>query len=95
VIHDRHVKVCRSCIQPGHVVRNCQDFFYDGDAEYKGIMRECVAKVGRPCNVCGERGFHCTCTRPTDGDDMEHQEVVVEESVMEERTGGRKRRPGW
>lgn len=58
-------------------------------------MRECVAKVGRPCNGCGERGIHCTCTRPTDCDDMKQQKVVVEESVTEERMGGRKRRPGW
>ncbi len=26
VIHDRQVKVCRLCIQPGHVVRDCPSF---------------------------------------------------------------------
>jgi len=26
VIHDRQVKVCRMCIQPGHILRECPDF---------------------------------------------------------------------
>ena len=26
MIHDRQVKVCRLCIQPGHIVRDCPDF---------------------------------------------------------------------
>lgn len=70
-------------------------FFNVGNAEYKGIMQECITKAGRPCNGCGESGIHCTFTGATDGVDMEQQEEVVEESVTEERTGGRKRRPGW
>ena len=39
-------------------------------------MRECVTKTGRPCNGSGESGIHCACTGPTDGDNMEQEEVV-------------------
>lgn len=26
VIHDRQIRVCRLCLQPGHILRECPDF---------------------------------------------------------------------
>lgn len=59
VIHDRQVKVCRLCIQPGHILMDCPDFrcyICGGQGHY---ARQC----GR-CRGCKARKENCTCHPP-------------------------------
>lgn len=65
VIHDRQVKVCRLCIQPGHILRECPEFSCRKCGLQGHYARECdfqkereeEEKCGR-CMNCAER---CTC----------------------------------
>ncbi|KAM4560148.1 uncharacterized protein PAE49_012381 [Odontesthes bonariensis] len=41
VIHDRQVKVCRLCIQPGHILRECPEFKCHKCAKQGHYAREC------------------------------------------------------
>ena len=45
VIHDRQLKVCRLCIQPGHIVRDCPDFLCRKCGKQGHYARECVAVI--------------------------------------------------
>ncbi|XP_077960200.1 uncharacterized protein LOC144409427 [Gasterosteus aculeatus] len=44
VIHDRQIKVCRLCIQPGHIVRDCPDFTCFKCGQQGHYARECAEK---------------------------------------------------
>lgn len=47
VIHDRQVKVCRLCIQPGHIVRECPDFTCYKCKRQGHYARECDLQGAR------------------------------------------------
>ena len=47
VIHDRQVKVCRLCIQPGHILRECPDFTCYKCKRQGHYARECDLQGGR------------------------------------------------
>lgn len=55
VVHDRQARVCRLCLQPGHVLRDCPDFSCHRCAVQGHYARECPQKQqqGRPqkCDV--------------------------------------------
>ena len=59
VIHDRQLKVCRLCIQPGHIVRDCPDFLCRKCGKQGHYARECVAVI--KCRECGNRRENCVC----------------------------------
>lgn len=60
VIHDRQVKVCRLCIQPGHIVRECLNFKCYKCGKQGHYAREC--KEGN-CNECEMRPALCVCKK--------------------------------
>lgn len=73
VIHDRQVKVCRLCIQPGHVVRECPSFRCFRCDKQGHYARECKEAN---CDVCGMRPGLCVC----------EMLAVMEEANSEEET---------
>ncbi|XP_028974685.1 uncharacterized protein LOC114837325 [Esox lucius] len=91
VIHDKQAAVCRQCLQPGHIVRECPEFKCRRCNERGHYARECIGKAGPACKGCGERSFRCRCSGPKGGeqdggiaDQREEAEVVIEETVVEE-----------
>lgn len=73
VIHDRQVKVCRLCIQPGHVVRECPSFRCFRCDKQGHYARECKEAN---CDVCGMRPGLFVC----------EMLAVMEEANSEEET---------
>lgn len=66
VIHDRQVKVCRLCIQPGHIVRDCPNFKCFKCNKQGHYAREC--SEGN-CGVCKMKTELCVCTTADDEND--------------------------
>lgn len=62
VIHDRQVKVCRICIQPGHILRECPDFSCHRCGIQGHYARECGQRDNK-CNVCKNHMKECVCNR--------------------------------
>lgn len=58
VIHDKQVKVCRLCIQPGHIVKDCPNFKCFRCGMQGHYVREC--NEGN-CSVCRMRTAFCVC----------------------------------
>lgn len=58
VIHDRQVKVCRICLQPGHILRECPDFLCHKCNQQGHFARECDGD-DRKCVVCRLKMDHC------------------------------------
>lgn len=74
VIHDRQVKVCRLCIQPGHILRQCPELLCGVQGHY---AKECGA-ASKKCNICLNNEKNCICNHSEDGD------VSVSESYNED-----------
>ena len=60
VIHDRQMKVCRSCMQPGHILRECPDFTCHNCGCQGHYARECATGVAK-CQTCRRRERDCVC----------------------------------
>ncbi|KAJ8359061.1 hypothetical protein SKAU_G00155860 [Synaphobranchus kaupii] len=62
VIHDKQIRVCRLCIQPGHVLRECPDFLCRKCGKQGHYARECATVICRECRrekrecICREEG---------------------------------------
>lgn len=84
VIHDRQVKVCRLCIQPGHVVRDCPDFRCYKCMEQGHYARECPERRRR-CEEC--ESFNCICGERV-GEELEimNESGSVDEEECEEES---------
>uniref|UniRef100_A0A3B5QSM6 CCHC-type domain-containing protein n=1 Tax=Xiphophorus maculatus TaxID=8083 RepID=A0A3B5QSM6_XIPMA len=62
VIHDRQVKVCRICLQPGHIVRDCPDFCCHFCGVQGHYVRECSEKKQeKKCQICQNQIDKCIC----------------------------------
>lgn len=102
VIHDRQVKVCRLCIQPGHIVRDCPSFSCFKCQRQGHYARECKEEN---CKMCNMRPGLCVCETPAeigernsngeDSDQYEVDEEVEIEGEVGEMTGQEERRDAW
>lgn len=90
MIHDRQIKVCRLCTQPGHIVRDCPNFKCFKCSKQGHYAREC--SEGN-CGVCKMKTELCVCTVDDEGkdkDDMDSSEDLygeVEETLTVEEEG--------
>uniref|UniRef100_A0A674AP51 CCHC-type domain-containing protein n=1 Tax=Salmo trutta TaxID=8032 RepID=A0A674AP51_SALTR len=85
IIHDKQVKVCRLCIQPGHVLRECQEFTCRRCGEQGHYARECNLR-DRKCRECGKETCICTLNLVDDREpDKFSEEEGVSERVEEEK----------
>ena len=60
VIHDRQVRVCRQCLQAGHLMRECPDFLCLKCGQQGHYARECSTVRGK-CKVCLQPAGTCVC----------------------------------
>lgn len=79
VIHDRQVKVCHLCIQPGHIVRDCPSFRCFKCDKQGHYARECKEAN---CNMCNMQPGLCVCEtlaetgeENSNGEDLDLYEV--------------------
>lgn len=100
VIHDRQMKVCRLCIQPGHIVRDCPNFRCFKCDKQGHYARECREPN---CKECDMRPGLCVCETPgvmgeenSDGKESDLYEVEEEEESeeVEGATTGEEERRG-
>ena len=63
VIHDRQTKVCRMCLQPGHILRDCPEFSCHKCGVQGHYARECSRqqKKNNKCEVCCNLMEDCSC----------------------------------
>lgn len=82
VIHDRQVRVCRGCLKPGHVLRECPDFLCHKCGGQGHYARECVEPRARKCGECGAFARDCVCAASDEGSPDQ-----VEDSVSSGKGG--------
>lgn len=84
VIHDRQVKVCRMCLQPGHILRECPEFACHRCGVQGHYARECGQSTGRKntkekCAICMNNLAECTCQEsPQQDSEMSSGELLSE-----------------
>lgn len=67
VLHDR--QVCRICIQPGHILRECPEFMCHKCGVQGHYARECV-KIIRRCELCHNNLENCVCHNSKNEEDV-------------------------
>lgn len=73
VIHDGQEKLCRMCMQPGHIFRDCPDFKCFECCEQGHFAKDCKADK---CPDCRKVFMRCDC-------ESEHEEMYNEAEVSE------------
>lgn len=69
VIHDKQVKVCRLCLQPDHILRDCPEFLCNKCKKQRHYARECGVGVEK-CGVCFNNTNVCICNESSDKEDL-------------------------
>ncbi len=70
VIHDGQEKLCRMCMQPGHILRDCPDFKCFECYEQGHFAKDCKADR---CPDCKKAFMRCDC-------ESEHEEEINDET---------------
>lgn len=87
VIHDRQAKVCRLCLSPDHILRECPDFLCNRCKRQGHYARECRGEIEK-CVICFNKKEECICNESSEESDSNVEErapVEVEtEGVSEE-----------
>ncbi|XP_061621374.1 uncharacterized protein LOC133473967 [Phyllopteryx taeniolatus] len=63
VIHDRQVKVCRGCLSPSHVYRDCPEFLCRKCGVQGHYARECQVPNSQRCATCRQYFPLCVCEK--------------------------------
>ncbi|KAL2095508.1 hypothetical protein ACEWY4_010227 [Coilia grayii] len=74
VIHDKQVKICRFCLSPGHVLRDCPAFKCRECLAQGHYARECTADR---CPDCKRVMMRCTCSDLDEEDSSQVEEETV------------------
>lgn len=79
VVHDRQARVCRLCLQPGHILKACPEFWCFRCREQGHYARECgqrpesrrvEGRAGPKCNICANTLPECVCNASDSGSEM-------------------------
>ena len=87
VIHDKQLKVCRMCIQPGHILRDCPDFFCRKCGKQGHYARECIVPTIK-CKECGFREGNCVCREEESRGDAILVDPAVQALALDSESGG-------
>lgn len=73
IIHDRQMKICRLCMKPGHILKDCPDFTCRDCGEKGHFARECDAVR---CPECRKVMVKCECWMEEDIEtDKDYEQV--------------------
>ena len=78
VVHDKQVKVCRMCIKPGHIMRECPEFHCNRCGVQGHFAIEC-SQGRKKCELCKNLMNECRCNKG------EAEEVTRESEPERER----------
>ncbi|XP_029602107.1 uncharacterized protein LOC115186717 isoform X2 [Salmo trutta] len=78
VIHDNQVKVCRLCIQPGHILKECPEFTCHKCSEQGHYAREC-RNIGNVCKMSDRPKVRCSCNKGEDHLLLQTMDLTSEE----------------
>lgn len=76
VIHDKQMKVCRMCIQPGHIMRECPEFQCHKCGVQGHFARECKKNKNK-CSLCYNSMEECICNQ------SESESIMIDNETIE------------
>lgn len=90
VIHDKQVRVCRLCIQPGHILKDCPDFRCFKCGNQGHYARECAgARERAVCAGCRKRTDECNCGEVANEEESQDLFMEADEASRGEEEDGK------